>query len=121
MVGLAGPSDADEIAALFRASRQAAMPWLPDLHSPDEDRWFFAERVLPECEVLVVRRTGRVLRFLALRGSEVEHLYVHPSAQRRGVGTELLEAAKARRPHGLELWAFQRNAPALAFYARHGF
>jgi GNAT superfamily N-acetyltransferase len=97
------------------------MPWLPDLHTSDEDRSFFAERVLPECDVLVLRRTGRILGFLALRESEVDHLYVHPSAQRRGVGGELLEAAKARRPRGLELWAFQRNAPALAFYARHGF
>jgi GNAT superfamily N-acetyltransferase len=112
--------DGDAIAEVFLASRRVAMPWLPELHTDEETRAFFAG-VIAACEVLVVRRSGRVLGFLALRGDEVEHLYVHPTAQRRGVGTALLEAAKARRPGGLELWAFQRNTPALAFYTRRGF
>jgi GNAT superfamily N-acetyltransferase len=117
----ARPEDAAAIAALFTASRRTAMPWLPELHDADEDRWFITHRVLAECEVLVAREDGEPVGFLALHGGDVDHLYVHPSAQRRGVGTALLEAAKARRPGGLELWAFQRNTPALAFYARHGF
>jgi GNAT superfamily N-acetyltransferase len=121
VIEAARPEDADAIASQFSASRRAAMPWLPVLRDAAEDRAYFAERVLPSCEVLVLRRTGRVLGFLALRGDEVDHLYVHPAAQRRGVGSELLAEAKARRPGGLELWAFQRNTPALAFYARHGF
>jgi GNAT superfamily N-acetyltransferase len=116
----ARPDDADDITAVFLAARRAAMPWLPELHSDEETRVYFG-RVVAECEVLVVRRTGRVLGFLALRGDDVDHLYVDPAAQRRGVGSELLAGAQARRPGGLELWAFQRNAPALAFYARHGF
>jgi ribosomal protein S18 acetylase RimI-like enzyme len=117
----ARPDDVAAIAALFTASRRAAMPWLPEWHDAAEDRWFFEHRVLPECEVLVARDGGEVLGFLALRGGDVDHLYVHPAAQRRGHGTALLVAAQARRPAGLELWAFQRNTPALAFYARHGF
>jgi GNAT superfamily N-acetyltransferase len=120
VIDSARADEADAIAEVFLAARRAAMPWLPELHSDEETRAFFAG-VVAGCEVLVVRRTGRVLGFLALCGDEVDHLYVHPAEQRRGVGTALLEAAKARRPGGLELWAFQRNTPALAFYARHGF
>jgi ribosomal protein S18 acetylase RimI-like enzyme len=51
----------------------------------------------------------------------VEHLYVKPDAQRAGIGSTLLDAAKARRPAGLRLWVFQRNEGARAFYAKHGF
>jgi GNAT superfamily N-acetyltransferase len=121
VIDTARPEDAAAIAALFTASRRTAMPWLPELHDADEDRWFITHRVLAECEVIVAREDGEPIGFLALRGGDVDHLYVHPAAQRRGVGSALLEAAKARRPSGLELWAFQRNTPALAFYARHGF
>jgi GNAT superfamily N-acetyltransferase len=114
------PADAAPIAALFAASRAAAMPWLPVLHDPAENVAFFA-RVLTEQEVHVARRGDEVLAFIALDGGEVGHLYVRPGAQRAGLGSRLLDVAKARRPDGLELWAFERNAPALAFYARHGF
>lgn len=120
MVDTARADEADAIAEVFLASRRAAMPWLPALHSDEETRAFFAG-VVAACEVLVAREAGEPVGFLALRGGDVDHLYVHPAAQRRGVGTELLDAAKARRPGGLELWAFQRNTPALDFYARHGF
>jgi putative acetyltransferase len=97
------------------------MPWLPKLHTEAEDRRFFGERVLRECEVLVVRRSGAPVGFLALKDDLVEHLYVRPEAQREGIGSALLDAAKARRPSGLRLWVFERNSGARAFYARHGF
>jgi GNAT superfamily N-acetyltransferase len=120
VIDSARAAEGDAIAEVFLASRRAAMPWLPELHTDDETRAFFAG-VIATCEVLVARESGEPVGFLALRGGDVDHLYVHPDAQRRGVGTALLAAAKARRPDGLELWAFQRNTPALAFYARHGF
>ena len=39
----------------------------------------------------------------------------------RGIGSALLDHAKARRPDGLDLWAFQSNTGARRFYERHGF
>jgi GNAT superfamily N-acetyltransferase len=120
-VDSARPEDAGSLAAIFTAARRTAMPWLPELHTEDEDRRFIGERVMVECEVLVARRDGRPAGFLALKDDMLEHLYVAPDAQREGIGTALLEAAKARRPDGLRLWVFQRNTGALAFYVRHGF
>ena len=117
----AGPEDAEALAVIFTTARREAMPWLPALHSAAEDRRFIAERVMGECEVLVVRHAERPVGFLALEDDLVAHLYVEPGAQRRGVGSALLEAAKARRPAGLRLWVFQRNQGARDFYARHGF
>ena len=116
----AAATDADAVAAVFKAARDAAMPWLPELHGEAEDRRFFAG-VIAGSEVLVVRREGHVVAFVALGDELVEHLYVRPDAQRDGLGSALLEAAKGRRPHGLRLWTFERNQGARAFYARHGF
>jgi GNAT superfamily N-acetyltransferase len=120
-VDTATHGDADAVAATFGAARRAAMPWLPRLHSDTEDRRYFAEHVIRECDVLVVRRERRPVAFLALRNDMVEHLYVRPDLQRAGIGSALLEVAKRRRPAGLRLWVFQRNFDARAFYARHGF
>jgi GNAT superfamily N-acetyltransferase len=109
------------VAATFAAARGAAMPWLPGPRSEADDRRYIAEYVIGECDVLVVRREGRPAAFLALKDDMVGHLYVRPDAQRIGIGSALLEAAKTRRPTGLRLWVFQRNHGACAFYAGHGF
>ena len=39
----------------------------------------------------------------------------------QGIGSRLLERAKAERPDGLDLWTFQANTGARRFYERHGF
>ena len=100
------------------------MPRLPELHTPDEDRWFIREVVLSETEVWVAECDGVVTGFTALgkrSGVEfMEHLYVAPDHQRRGIGGELMERAKERRPAGFRLWVFQGNASARDFYERHG-
>ena len=43
-----------------------------------------------------------------------------PAYQGRGVGSALVRLAQ-ESPDALELWTFQGNVPARAFYARHGF
>jgi GNAT superfamily N-acetyltransferase len=58
--------------------------------------------------------------FLALVGSYLDRLYVHPGAQRGGVGSALLRHAMALSPAGLELHTHQRNHRGRAFYAKHG-
>jgi ribosomal protein S18 acetylase RimI-like enzyme len=121
----ARPEDADALAAILRAAMRGAMPWLPDLHTPEDDRGFLREVVLPAQEVWVAEANGDVAGFTALgmRGGVefMEHLYVAPDHQRRGIGTALMDRAKERRPAGFRLWVFQRNAGARDFYEHHGF
>lgn len=116
----ANKADASAIAQIHRSARAAAMPWLPVIHSADEDLAFFQDRVLPSETVLVADANGTVIGFVAIKEDWLNHLYIAPTVFRAGVGTKLLAEAKARSD-ALQLWTFQRNAGARAFYAKHGF
>ena len=116
----AGPQDGDSVAAVFGSARRAALAYLPALHSAEEDRAYFAG-VVAAGDTTVALREGRVAGFVALTDTWVEHLYVAPAHWRQGIGGALLRHAQATRPDGLQLWVFQRNVAAIAFYERHGF
>jgi ribosomal protein S18 acetylase RimI-like enzyme len=112
--------DAREIAEVFIASF-GSLTFLPRLHTDDEHRAFVANVVLAQQDVFVARDDGRIAGFIAMaHGNVVEHLYVHPERQRRGIGTALLSEAKARMPGGFRLWVFQQNEEARRFYERNG-
>ncbi|WPZ32416.1 GNAT family N-acetyltransferase [Thalassobaculum sp. OXR-137] len=115
-------SDAPAIARILRRSMRTAMPWLPDLHTPEEDLWFVENRLLPDGRVTVATDSGDSVGYMALSagGDWIEHLYLLPTHWRRGIGTELLRRAQGESAQ-LQLWAFQRNMPARRFYERHGF
>ena len=108
------------MADVFLAARAAAMPYLPDPHAPEETRAWIRDVVLGEHDVRVADVDGAVGGFLALGPETVEHLYVRPELQGRGVGSALLDVAKALRGDGFRLWVFQRNGGARRFYERHG-
>lgn len=116
-------SDLESAVRAWRASRLDAFPWMRphQLHTQDEDRAFFAGVLAAECEVWLAERAGAVLGLLCRRGERVEQLFVAPGAQGSGVGSALLARAKERSPRGLELFTFQRNHRARAFYERRGF
>ena len=117
----AEPEDADAVAAVFIASF-GTLTFLPKLHTDEQTIDFITNTVLPQDEVVVAEADGRIVGFVAMSGDGdlLEHLYVHPDLQGRGIGSELLERAKARMPDGFRLWVFQTNAGARRFYERHG-
>ncbi len=53
--------------------------------------------------------------------SEIEQLYIHIGYQRKGIGGQFMEIAKLHSPNRLELFTFQRNTQAPAFYKKCGF
>lgn len=115
----AEPEDAEAIAAVFTPSF-ATLTFLPRLHTAEEDRWFVSKLLLPRHEVWVAEEGGRLIGFAALSEDMLDHLYVHPHAQGRGVGAALLAKAQERRPDGFSLWCFQQNEQARRFYDAHG-
>lgn len=128
-VRAATPADAEAITAVHLASRAAAMPWLPRLHTDEETLAWIRDLVLPGSLVWVAEEvfpeddggTVRVAGFAALDGGVLDQLYLLPEVRRRGIGTLLLETVRAASPRGLTLQVFARNAAARAFYAHHGF
>lgn len=75
---------------------------------------------LPSAESLVWVEAGQVRGFISLLGNQVGGLFVSPEHQGRGIGTRLVDAARAR--HGaLEVEVFKENAIGRAFYAKYGF
>lgn len=111
--------DAGAVARLFRASRAAALPFLPVLHTPAQDLAFFGHVIATQAVTLAQDDAG-LAGFVARAGEWIHHLYLRPDMRRRGLGTRLLGHAGAGAPL-LRLHCFAANAPALAFYARHGF
>jgi GNAT superfamily N-acetyltransferase len=116
---LATLADADAVAAVFTPSF-AGLDYLPRLHTAEEDRAHFRGLLLRGDEFWVAEESGSALGFAHLHEDVLEHLYVHPDAQGRGIGSRLLERVKERRPEGFRLWVFQRNEGARRFYERHG-
>ncbi|MEJ0074726.1 MAG: GNAT family N-acetyltransferase [Alphaproteobacteria bacterium] len=107
------------MATLFRAVQRACLPYLPDLHTAEEDIGFFRDHVFVECEVWVAQGDA-IDGFIAFRPGWVDHLYVRPDCQRRGLGKVLLAVAMKNNA-SLRLWVFQRNTPAIRFYGSRGF
>lgn len=113
--------DAPELARLHRNSIETAMPWLPKLHTPEEDLWWMETIVLPNQQVWVAECDGVIAGYAAVLGDMLEQLYLLPEYQRQGIGSELLWKAIEIAEQPMRLWAFQRNEPARVFYEHHGF
>ncbi len=113
--------DATALAELWLRSYTAALPGVRRAHTDDEVRDWFRHVVVPLHETWLASAQGAPVGLLVLDGCELDQLYLAPEWRGRGLGDRLLTHAKSRRPDGLSLWTFQVNAPAIRFYARHGF
>ncbi len=112
--------DAALIAKIHRAACTPAIPNWPDLHTPEEDVAFFGARVLPVMRVTMAMADEAAAGFIAFTDDWVHHIYILPDFWRVKLGTLLLAEAKSHA-NALQLWTFQSNARARAFYAREGF
>ena len=110
----------DAAAEVHRAAFNERLPWLAGLHSVAEDRNYFRDRVFKTCVVWGAFEEGTLVGIIAFREGWIDHLYVLPHSQRRGVGTSLLRIAQATFSR-LSLWTFQRNQGARDFYEAYGF
>ena len=119
MIRAARPADAGPIADIFLAARKASMGYLPVLHTDEEIRAWIAGPMMSDCRVWIAG-DDRVDGFLALHGPRIDHLYVAPDRQGRGIGSALLRHVQATQGR-LTLFVFVRNVGAVRLYERHGF
>jgi GNAT superfamily N-acetyltransferase len=113
-------SDMDAAARIHRIAFDQALPMLAGLHTAEEDRGFFRERVFAECELWGAFGDAGMDGMIAFRKDWIDQLYVLPEAQGRGIGSSLLRQAQTSFER-LQLWTFQRNRRARRFYEAHGF
>ena len=96
--------ETDAIIRLWHTTARVAYPYLPteQAHSLDDARAFFRDRVAPTHDLFVAEAEGALLGYMAIRGSYIDRLYIHPDVQRSGAGTALLATARARSPPDVE-------------------
>jgi len=96
------------------------MPWLPAVHTPEDDRLYFRRKIATEAQVTLIEENDCVIAYLATRRGWIDDLYVAPNRWRSGHGRRLLTFAQAMQD-ALQLWTFEQNTAAIAFYTAHGF
>ena len=116
-------SDLEQTVAMWRASKQAAFPYVAvqQIYTLQNDTDYFRDVITPECQVWLAADGEQVLGLLALRDDLIDQLFVAVDRQRLGVGSALLAKARERSPDQLRAYTFQKNGPARAFYEKHGF
>ena len=118
MIRRYAPEDKEAVLNVWYESAQVAHPfWTPEIF--ERERGAIAEQFLPIAETYVFERTGTVVGFISLMGTEVGGLFVTPRYHRRGIGRALMDEARASRDH-LELDVFEENVIGRAFYEHYG-
>ena len=108
----------ERAAVVHRTTFDERLPWLAGLHTPDQDRAFFRDRVFEACEVWGAF-DDELIGFIAFRTEWIDQLYVLPHRQGQGIGCALLGIAMEASA-SLQLWTFQRNGGAQRFYEKQG-
>lgn len=93
--------------------------WKPRLHSAAEDIAHVAS-LIERGWVTVASRGPRPEAFIAREDDYVHALFTDPAARATGLGSALIRQAQQQRAR-LELWTFEANRAARAFYTRMGF
>lgn len=115
--------ETDAVIRLWHETTRDAYPYLPteQAHTLEDARNFFREQIAPQHDLFAAEAEGALLGYMAIRGSYIDRMHVHPSVQRRGAGSALIAKARELSPGALELFTHQQNTQARAFYEQHGF
>lgn len=113
-------SDLDALVRMWRESFEYGVG-ITDPHSLEDRVTYFEREVLPNNRVRLAKEAGRIVGFLASNTESVAQLHVRVGHHRRGIGTHLLDLAKANAAGTLWLFTFIRNTGACAFYESQGF
>jgi ribosomal protein S18 acetylase RimI-like enzyme len=114
------PGCAKELVRMWRESFELGVG-ITDPHPIEEQERHLLDRVVPNHSVRVAFTAEEMVGFVAASPATISQLYVRKGFHRRGIGSRLVEWAKAQSGGSLWLYTFARNSGARAFYERHGF
>ena len=99
-----------------------ASDWMPRVHAHEDVVKHYQTEVATRRQTLVAVDGARVRGFLTMsKDGFVTALFVEQSSRNQGIGSMLLERAKRELSPEVNLYTFQANEQARAFYQRHGF
>ena len=81
----------------------------------------YLRREMAEGKQLYMLTDGHPVGIVSVHGDLIENLYVLPSEQRKGYGTQLLECAIQHCVGTPSLWILNVNEGAYRLYTRNGF
>lgn len=118
-------NDVAAIADLFLRSRKTLLPYAPLAHSDDAVKRWVRERLVITADIHLAIQNKEIVGYIALiqehKANWIDHLYLHPTYVGKGIGTALMQIAKAKLTPPIHLYCFQQNMDARRFYERHGF
>ena len=108
------PADFDAVTIVWRIARERSIPEFQRAkgHFFYEDQDYFRDHILKENQVFIVESNGKPVAFMAMRDDFIDHLYVHPDYQKRGIGKALLDLARQRSPEHVWLYTLDINTNA---------
>jgi ribosomal protein S18 acetylase RimI-like enzyme len=112
------PLHAGPIGSILSATNDQ-MSWLPRVHSSAEEIKYAGD-MIEAGWIKVAKLDGKVVGFIAVYEETIYALYVLPDLQNQGIGTQLLDTAKADNDT-LKLWSYAENTQATRFYRLRGF
>lgn len=109
------------MADLHVDSRHANLGSMPPMvHSRETTHRWMSGRLAEGSTGWVAERDGAIVGYLVLTDDWLDDLFLAPGETGHGIGSSLLDVAKALRPGGFLLWVFESNDGARRFYQRHG-
>jgi GNAT superfamily N-acetyltransferase len=117
--------DINAIANVYLRSRKELVAFAPLIHTDESIHQWIRNNLLPEEQVMVAEENGMMIGMMSLVKDDgigwIRQLYIHPDSVGHGVGTLMIQKAKAMLGSPIHLWTFQENIGARRFYERHGF
>lgn len=113
-------ADLNAVAAIWLETNLKAHDFIPAQYW--QDNFAPVKKLLPQAQIYVFEEEAahQIQGFIGLQGGCIAGIFVSSQAQSRGIGKQLLDAAKRARPE-LSLKVYQKNARAVRFYQREGF
>src|SRR5512139_3680006 len=96
---VATQADAEAIAKIYLSSRKKFVSFAPIAHSDEAVYQWMRDILIPSNQVTVAERDNEIIGMMALSKVEktgwIDQLYLHPDVVSRGIGSQLIERAKA--------------------------
>ncbi|SHN83086.1 GNAT family N-acetyltransferase [Desulfitobacterium chlororespirans] len=86
----------------------------------EAERTNIRDKYLSLAETWVTEEEGKVIGFISLVDQYIGGLFVEPSQQGMGAGTQLIQQAQEEKGH-LTVGVYSKNSAARGFYRKHGF